>query len=171
MRIRVPIPELLTQRMGETERQVCHYLARLDGVPEREVMLPHGFSHRLRLLNLAVWALRYRVDIPFILDALLKERYAKIRRTSLQRGGKGRLGISLVTLCGKSSERYLQEHLLTSSYRINADLSLLMPIRHLNGGEEMTVAYGRVMKGRRQRMLERRSVVQHSFRNWRGKGY
>jgi hypothetical protein len=133
-------------------------------------MLPHSLSHRLRLLNLSVWALRYRVDVPFILDALLKERYAKIRRTSI-RGGKGRLGISLAALCGRSSERYLQERLLNSSYRINTDLSLLMPIRHLNGGEEMTVAYERVMKGRRQKMLERRRVVQQSFRNWRGKGY
>jgi hypothetical protein len=171
MRIPVPIPELLTQKMGETERQIRRYLARLDGIPESQVMLPHAFSHRLRLLNLAVWALRYRVDLSFILDTLLRERYAKIRRTLIQRGGKGRLGISPAALCGRSSEKYLQEHLLTSSYRVNADLSLLMPVRHLNGGEDMAAAYDRVMKGRHRKMLERKRVVQHSFRNWRGKSY
>ena len=81
-------------------------LSRIDIVPPARVAITHSSFDSLRLLTLEVWAQRYQVDLEFVVRSLF-DHFGRVRK-SPDDEGIHRIGISIVTLCGKQSEKALQ---------------------------------------------------------------
>ena len=160
------LPTLMLERAYRVEQAIRRYLSRVDDLPPEEVRLPSKVSDRFRLLNLYAWSLRYRVDLPFILDTLLQKRFLRIRQ------GNGGLGVNVGVLCSRGSQKFLEEVLLEAPEHQQPALERnLMPV--CNGthssSASMITYYAETMRDRHREALHRETVVFASPRNWRGK--
>ena len=79
-------------------------LARHDRKQEDEVELWLNRRDKLRLLNLQIWSLRYKVPIEYILRVLLDKLFVKHRK---QRGRS--IGVRITSLTGQKAERFLRD--------------------------------------------------------------
>ena len=159
---------LLFETMRNLEEQLRHYLACRDRVPLENVLLPQKSSSRLLLLNLQVWSLKYHLDVSVILDLLLLGPYKKVR----EQRRAGCLGISTSTLCGRASQRFLEETILGSpalhSFPL-VDLTPVTPHRILETPEQMVEDYDLAIRNRRREAHKVILKVRASRRSWRGK--
>jgi hypothetical protein len=169
---------------GEVVRwaaQVAQSLLRLENAKRRlsnlppltgvDVLVPRSGENGLRLLNLRTWALRYSVDLDFILSFLLHRYFAKARRKPF--GNEISLGISTAALTGVAARQALEEeitHAFPSGENVRAAREDLR--RHIHPIEPLGVlpqndlveAYGEAMQER----LRQRRIKYVSKRAWRG---
>ncbi len=102
----------------------------LSEIKERHVRLSLNRRDQIRLLNLKVWTVRYRISLRSILDVLLAAWSKK------QYGG-GLLGVRIATLCGVASRTILEKHVKElypageqyASHRCESILSQLKPLK------------------------------------------
>lgn len=162
------IPTRLFKRLHGVEEEVRRTLARIDRVPPSEIILPRQIGHRLRLLNLLVWSQRYGVKISYILEVLLMGKYSRVR----ERNGKGRLGVGVPTLCGRASEKSLQEILVTTPHAsLSSEIFQLGIHTDIQELQDPVRAYTETMRKRRLAQEQRVEILKNSPRSWRNRHF
>lgn len=103
-RLRQNRRQTLWQSALACEKEFAATLEQLRGCP---VPLFLSENDRLRLLTLWVWMRRYKVSMLWILTMLF-QRYAHFTKRKTHTS----LGMRIATLCGRTSQNYIEEEIL-----------------------------------------------------------
>lgn len=163
-------------RIEAALRVIENHRRREKGLPAHQddvsIYLPKEdhLPSMLRLMNLQVWCLRYKINLEFILDTLLK-KYDGVRRRNLTQRKGISLGIPITLLTGTSSRRWI-ETAVQRAYPMKENLRqqgspLTIPLLHFTEvkSQRLSVVYDAAVRHRQKENSKQRSYR----RNWRTK--